>query len=82
MTKTVEIALEPPTAVSTAEQESAIGRRNIHLVGERWGLAESGSRLNYGLDREIGLGAVTAQGGVPALIERFRSSGAAAALPS
>ena len=33
MTKTIEIALEPPTAVSTAEQESAIGRRNIHLVG-------------------------------------------------
>ena len=38
----------------------------------------SGDRLDFELDHEIGLGAVTAHGGVPALIEHFRSSGAAA----
>ena len=32
------------------------------------------------MDREVGLGSVTAHGGVPALIEHFRSSGAAAAV--
>ena len=40
----------------------------------------SGSRLDYELDHEVGLGALTAHGGVPALIEHFRSSGAAAAV--
>jgi hypothetical protein len=38
----------------------------------------SGERLEFELDHEIGIGAVTAHGGVPALIEHFRSSGAAA----
>ena len=38
----------------------------------------SGDRLDFELDHEIGVGAVTAHGGVPALIEHFRSSGAAA----
>lgn len=38
----------------------------------------SGERLDFELDHEIGIGAVTAHGGVPALIEHFRSSGAAA----
>ena len=38
----------------------------------------SGSRLDFELDHEVGIGAVTAHGGVPALIEHFRSSGAAA----
>jgi hypothetical protein len=38
----------------------------------------SGDRLDFELDQEIGIGAVTAHGGVPALIEHFRSSGAAA----
>lgn len=38
----------------------------------------SGDRLDFELDHEIGIGAVTAHGGVPALIEHFRSSGAAA----
>ena len=40
----------------------------------------SGSRLDFELDQEVGLGSVTAHGGVPALIEHFRSSGAAAAV--
>ena len=40
----------------------------------------SGSRLDYELDHEVGLGALTAHGGVPALIEHFRSSGGAAAV--
>ena len=40
----------------------------------------SGSYLDYELDHEVGLGALTAHGGVPALIEHFRSSGAAAAV--
>ena len=40
----------------------------------------SGSRLDFELDHEVGLGAVTAHGGVPALIEHFRSSGAASAV--
>ena len=40
----------------------------------------SGSRLAFELDQEVGLGAVTAHGGVPALIEHFRSSGAAASV--
>ena len=38
----------------------------------------SGQRLDFELDHEIGIGAVTAHGGVPSLIEHFRSSGAAA----
>jgi len=37
----------------------------------------AGDRLDYELDVEVGLGAVTAHGGVPALVEHFRSSGAA-----
>ena len=40
----------------------------------------SGSRLDFELDHEVGLGTVTAHGGVPALIAHFRSSGAAAAV--
>ena len=40
----------------------------------------SGSRLDFELDHEVGLGAVTAHGGVPALIEHFRSCGAASAV--
>ena len=40
----------------------------------------SGSRLDFELDCEVGLGALTAHGGVPALIEHFRSSGVAAAV--
>jgi hypothetical protein len=39
-----------------------------------------GERLDYELDVEVGIGAVTAHGGVPALVEHFRSSGAAAAV--
>jgi hypothetical protein len=38
----------------------------------------AGERLDFELDHEIGIGAVTAHGGVPALVEHFRSSGAAA----
>ena len=38
----------------------------------------SRSRLDYELDHEVGLGALAAHGGVPALIEHFRSSGGAA----
>ena len=48
-------------------------------MGENWGICVSGSHLDYELDHEVGLGALTAHGGVPALIEHFRSSGAAAA---
>ena len=48
-------------------------------MGESWGIWVSGSRLDYELDHEVGLGALRAHGGVPALIEHFRSSGAAAA---
>ena len=40
----------------------------------------SGSRLDYELDHEVGLGALTSHGGVPALIEHFRISGGAAAV--
>lgn len=40
----------------------------------------AGARLDFELDQEIGIGAVTAHGGVPALVEHFRSSGAAAAV--
>ena len=40
----------------------------------------SGSGLDYELDHEVGLGALTAHGGVPALIEHFRNSGGAAAV--
>ncbi len=40
----------------------------------------AGDRLDYELDVEVGIGAVTAHGGVPALVEHFRSSGAAAAV--
>ena len=38
----------------------------------------AGDRLYYELDVEVGIGAVRAHGGVPALVEHFRSSGAAA----
>jgi hypothetical protein len=38
----------------------------------------SSDRLDFELDHEIGLGAVTAHGGVPVVVEHFRSSGAAA----
>ena len=38
----------------------------------------AGGRLDFELDHEIGIGAVSAHGGVPAVIEHFRSSGAAA----
>ena len=38
----------------------------------------SSERLDFELDHEIGIGAVTAHGGVPVLIEHFRSCGAAA----
>ena len=41
-----------------------------------------GDRLDFELDHEIGFGAVTAHGGVPALIEHFRSSGAASIVDS
>ena len=34
--------------------------------------------MDFELDHEVGIGAVTAHGGVPALVEHFRSSGAAA----
>jgi hypothetical protein len=40
----------------------------------------AGERLDFELDHEIGIGAVTAHGGVPVLVEHFRSSGAAAAV--
>ena len=40
----------------------------------------SGSRLDLELDHEVGLGALTVHGGVPALIEHFQSSGGAAAI--
>jgi hypothetical protein len=38
----------------------------------------AGERLDFELDHEIGIGAVTAHGGVPVVMEHFRSSGAAA----
>ena len=37
----------------------------------------SSDRLDFELDHEIGIGPVTAHGGVPVLVEHFRSSGAA-----
>ena len=48
-------------------------------MGESWGVGVR-SRLDFELDQEVGLGAVPAHGGVPALIEHFRSSGASAAV--
>lgn len=48
--------------------------------GEKWEGSVSGSRLDFELDHEVGLGAVTAHGGLAALIEHFRNSGAAAAV--
>ena len=56
------------------------GFEGFHHVGESWRIRVSGSRLDYELDHEVGLGALTAHGGVPALIEHFRSSGGAAAV--
>ena len=38
----------------------------------------AGERFDFELDHEVGFGAVTAHGGVPVLLEHFRSSGAAA----
>jgi hypothetical protein len=37
----------------------------------------SGERFDFELDHEVGFGAVTAHGGVPVLLEYFRTSGAA-----
>ena len=51
-------------------------------MGESWGVAVVGDRLDFELDHEIGFGAVTVHGGVPALIEHFRSSGAASIVDS
>jgi len=36
-----------------------------------------GARLDFELDHEVGLGPITAHGGVAVLLEHFRSSGAA-----
>ncbi len=38
----------------------------------------AGQRFDFELDHEVGFGPVTAHGGVPVVVEHFRSSGAAA----
>ena len=50
----------------------------FHLVGERWELSMSGSRLDFELDHEVGRGVVTAHGGrapAPESATRFAPRG-------